>query len=83
MHEWVFGIFLGIIDKGWAKAHLIPTIPHQIPEAHKVFLLFQSTVNIPVFQWRPVRVEYPPRALSYIHSQLHNGLSLELAVLRE
>src|SRR3954465_14025354 len=43
----------------------------------KYYLIYQY------FQWRPVKVEHPPRAKNYIPSQLNNGLCLELTVWRK
>ena len=35
------------------------------------------------FQWRPVKVEHPPRTNSYTPPQLNNGLGLELSIWHE
>src|ERR1041385_269124 len=61
----------------------ISKIPHQILRSHGVVLSSKHCLIYKYFQWRPVKVEHPPRAKNYIPSQLNNALCLELIVWRK
>ena len=77
IHEWAFWIDS---NHYLAQGPNLLTISHQIPKAQQNCSKYQSVVYIPVFRWRPVKVEHPPRTPSCTQTQLHNGLGLELAV---
>lgn len=76
------GIFLKLLNG--PKAH--PTF-QQSPIRSQRPMILSSVPNTVLiyryFQWRPVKVEHPPRTDSYTPLQLNNGLCLELTVWRK
>ena len=69
----------------WAGPHIdkIPTIPHQIPEAHKVCLWFQNTVLYTGIAVETVKLNFHLELYATLVSNLNSGLCLELQVFCE
>ena len=76
-----FRILVGL----WAKGLLakIPTIPHQIPEAHKICLWFQNTVLYIGTTVETVKLNFHLELYATLVSNLDSGLGLELQVFCE
>ena len=61
----------------------IPTIPHQIPEAHKICLWFQNTVLYTGTAVETVKLNFHLELYATLVSNLNSGLGLELQVFCE
>ena len=71
------------VKMGWAILGKIPTIPHQIPEAHKVCLWFQNTVLYTGTAVETVKLNFHLELYATLVSNLNIGLCLELQVFCE
>ena len=65
---------------GWSKWVEIPTIPHQILEAHEIFLWFQNIVLYTDATVETVKLYFHLELYVPLVSNLDSGLCLELQV---
>ena len=88
MHEWANGP-LGFQEllqyNKWAGPYLgnIPTIPHQIPEAHKFAFGSKNTVLYTGIAVETVKLNFHLELYVTLVSNLKSGLCLELQVFCE